>query len=114
MSELQHYGTGQQVSPTGSHTPSRALGKQLSRIEGGGMVRAAQMDMEARLGQFKLAAASSIGRTAQSEIAMLTQMEAELTKAVPLAGNRLEMLGNLTTLQIAEMVADDLSKLRRL
>ena len=41
-------------------------------------------------------------------------MEAELTRAVPLAANRLEFIGNLATVQIAELVADGLTRLRRM
>ena len=92
----------------------RPTSRQLAQLEAGGLVRATQIDIETRLGQMKMSAASSMARTAHSEIAMMTAMEAELIRAVPLAANRLEMIGNIATIQMAEILADDLTHLRQL
>ena len=78
------------------------------------MVRAASVDTEAALSRVKLSAASSLARAAQNEVALLTGMEAELIKAVPLAVNRLELVSNLASIQIAELLGDSMTTLRRL
>jgi hypothetical protein len=120
-SELQAYGG--QLSPTSSGfgsgalgfpSPRSQIGKALSRVQGQGLVRAASIDVETTLSRVKLSAATSLARTAQSEIAMLTSMEAELIKTVPLAGNRLEFLGNMACVQVSELLADTLNQLRRM
>ncbi len=110
MAGLMPYQTSSGLMP--SHRSP--VGRELARSNGAALVRANQVDLEGRLTDLKLGAAAAIGNSAQQQVAQLTAMEAELTKAVPLAAPRLEMIGNFTTLGMAEIVTDALTKLRRL
>ncbi|MCL2468139.1 MAG: hypothetical protein FWF21_12890 [Micrococcales bacterium] len=92
----------------------REVSRELARTQGQALIRAAQTDVEARLTDLKLAAAASLGTSAQQHVATMTAMEGELVKAVPLASARLEMIGNLTTIGMTEIVTDAVSKLRRI
>lgn len=116
MNEVQQYGSSRQLGTyaSGGYTPSRALGKQLSRMEGTAMIRAVETDIEARMSALKLSAVASLGSSAQQQVAMLTQMEMELAKASPAASGRLDMLGTVTSLAMTEIVTDAAAKLRRL
>ena len=91
-----------------------SAGRGVSQVQAQGLVRAAAVDVESSLDQMKLASAVSLARSAQTEVAMLTGMEAELIKAVPLAANRLEFISNLACIQIGELLADGMTRLRRM
>ncbi|MDR1238435.1 MAG: hypothetical protein LBK28_09355 [Propionibacteriaceae bacterium] len=115
--QVQSYGGGGVLPLAGAGglpSPLSQTGRAIGRVQNQGLVRAAAIDVETTLSRVKLSGATSLARTAQSEVAMLTAVEAELIKAVPLAGNRLEFLGNMASIQVAEMLADDLTKLRRM
>lgn len=115
MSNLTPYTRSSGIVPGGGLVPRRSpLGRELARVNGTGLVRAAQTDIEARLTDLKLAAAAGLGTSAQQHVATMTAMEGELVKAVPLAASRLEMIGNLTAIGMTEIVTDAVSKLRRM
>jgi hypothetical protein len=119
MNDLSPYAahSGGLVQPGGGGlSPSRhsRLGKTVGQVQGEALVRATAVDLESKLDQLKLGCAASLASSAQTEVAMLTQVEGELTRAVPLAANRLEFIGNMATVHIAELVADGLTRLRRM
>ena len=98
----------------GLPSPRSQVGRAVTKVRDQGLVRAASIDTEAALSRVKVSAASSLARAAQNEVALLTGMEAELIKAVPLAVNRLELVSNLASIQIAELLGDSMTTLRRL
>jgi len=72
--------------------------------------------VEERLTDVKLSAAGSIGRTAQNEVAFLTQMESHLIQACgsDLAAERIDAVATIAAMGIAELTADGINRLRRL
>jgi hypothetical protein len=117
MSNLDVYTPGGglfAVSSTSSGLFSTPTQKAIARVQSQGLVRAAASDVEAVLSQVKLGAAASIGRSAQHEVALLTSMELELAKLVPEAAGRIDAIASITAIQMAEIVADSLIRLRRI
>ena len=92
------------------------VGRAMVRVQEQGLVRAVQVGVEERLMDVKLAAAGSIGRTAQSEVAFLSQMEAHLIQAcgTEVAAQRIDAIANITAMGIAELTADGINRLRRM
>jgi len=93
---------------------SREASRELARVQGQAMIRALRADAEARLADIKIDAVAGLGTSAQQHVATMTAMEIELVKAVPLAANRLEMIGNITAIAATEIVTDAITKLRRI
>ena len=54
-----------------------------------------------------------VGQRAMQNIALLTQMEQQLATAVPLAASRLQAIGDMTALGMADVVAGAVRKLGR-
>lgn len=106
-------GLGAGLSGLERRSLARGVSRQVARTQAGAIVRTVQVDVEAVLADRKIRAVVGLGMAAQSQIAGLSAVEGELTKAVPLAGNRLEMIGNLTTVNVSEIVTDAVAKLRR-
>jgi uncharacterized protein YukE len=89
-------------------------GRAIAQVQGQALVRATAIDLEAKLDGLKLMLAGSTVRTAQSEVAMVAQAASELAKAVPAAAQGLAHINTVAVIQIGEMVADSLTKLRRM
>jgi hypothetical protein len=91
-------------------------GRAMIRANEQGLVRAVQVNVEERVSGVKLAAAASIGRTAQTEIALLSQMEAQLIQACgsELAAQRIDVIAGITAIGIAELTADGINRVRRM
>jgi len=91
-------------------------GRAMIRAQEQGLVRAVQVGVEERLMDIKLSAASSIGRTAQTEVAILSQMESQLIQACgsETAARRIDAIASITAVGIAELTADGINKLRRI
>ena len=91
-------------------------GRALMRVQQQGMIRAAQIGVEEQLMDAKLATATHVGRTAQTEVAMLSQIEAQLIEACgsEVAARRISYIGNTTVLGVSDLVADSVSRLRRM
>jgi hypothetical protein len=109
MSDIQPYSRAGEVAPL----TRRKTQRELEGIRNDFLVHGAGIEKERRLAEHKVDSVSDLGRRAANEIALLTQTEAALTKAVPLAGNRLEMIGEITTVGIAQVLSDGISKVRR-
>jgi hypothetical protein len=107
MSEIQPYGGGDIMPLT-----RRRTRRELARLQSEFIIESAAVEKAKRLTEQKFEAVGEIGRGAQNEVAMLTQFEAAMIKAVPLAANRLEMIGEITTLGLARCVSDGIDKVR--
>lgn len=117
MGNIQQYGSSRQMGAyvTGGQVPSRrsAAGKAITAAGERGLVEAVQIEIDSQLDELRLSAAARLVSSAQQQVAMVTAMEGELTRAVPLAGPRLEMMGNLATLGMTEIVTDGITRSRR-
>lgn len=96
-----------------SPSDARRVGRGLSRLEGQSSLDVARIDHVAELQIAKVEAVAQIGVRAQQSVALVTQMEQQLTQTVPLAASRLQAIGDLTALALAEVVADTTWKLKK-
>jgi len=109
MSELQPYRPSGGLSAFTRGTTGRAL----TRLEQQHLVRTASVRSEALVQEEKIEAVCQLGQWAQQGIALMTQLEQQLSQLVPLAASRLQAIGDLTTLSVSEVVADAVHQVRR-
>lgn len=79
----------------------RQTSRELAHIEQRALAQAARVD-----------AVAYVGRRALMETALLTKVEQDLALLVPHASGRLQMISDIATLSMAEVVADTVKKLR--
>lgn len=91
---------------------SRAVGRELSRLDGRGRLEMARIDQEADLQAERLSALAYVGKRAMHEVTMLSQLEVELSALVPSATPRLQALGDMTALAMAEVVGETVRKVK--
>ena len=91
-------------------------GRAVARVQNNGIVRAAQVDVEATLAGQKIDAAGSIGRTVQNDVALLCQAEAALVQACgnELAARRIDLVTTQALLGLADLTSREISHLGRL
>ncbi len=110
MSSIQPY------RPSGGLAPilRGATGRALSRVEQQHLVRVTTVRSEALIQEEKVEAVCQLGQRAQQGIALMTQLEQQLSQLVPLSASRLQAIGDLTTLSVSEVVVDAVRQVRRL
>jgi hypothetical protein len=91
---------------------SRALGRELSRLDGRGRIELARIDQEADLQAERLSALAYVGKRAMHEVTMLSQLEVQLSALVPAAMPRLQGIGDLTALAMADVVSETVRKVK--
>lgn len=84
---------------------SRQLSRQLSRLEGEGRLEMARIDQEAELQAERLSALAYVGKRAMHDVTMLSQLEVQLSALVPSAIPRLQGIGDITALAMADVVS---------
>ena len=106
MSEVVPFGGGL------ARRESRAVGRELSRLDGRGRLELARINQQADLQAERIAAVGYVGKTALHEVAMLSQLEVQLSCLVPSATPRLQGIGDLTALAMAEVVGETVRKVK--
>jgi hypothetical protein len=106
MSEIVPFGGGL------AKRPSRALSRELSRMEGQGLLQFARINQQADLQAERMAAVGYVGKRALQEMAMVSQLEVQLSSLVPAATCRLQGLGDLTALAMAEVVGETVRRVK--
>lgn len=91
---------------------SRRFGRDLARLHGDCQVEIARIGMEADLQAERVSAVAHVGRRALHETAMLSQLEVQLSALVPSAMPRLQGIGDVTALGMADVVAETIRKVR--
>lgn len=91
---------------------SRAVSRELSRLEGRGRLELARINQAADLQAERVAAVGYVGKRAMHEVAMLSQLEVQLSAVVPAATVRLQGLGDLTALAMAEVVSETVRRVK--
>jgi hypothetical protein len=91
---------------------ARQVGRELSRLEGYGRLELARIDQEAELQAERLSAVAYVGKRAIHEVTMLSQLEVQLSALVPAATPRLQGIGDLTALAMAEVVSETVRKVK--
>jgi hypothetical protein len=109
MSDLQPYRPSGGLSAITWGTTGRAL----SRLEQQHLIRTARVRSEALVQEEKIEAVCGLGQRAQQGVALMTQLEQQLSQLVPMSASRLQAIGDLTTLSVSEVVADAVRQVRR-
>jgi hypothetical protein len=117
--ELANWNSGQSLGTVGGLTimppsPHSRLGRSISRTYGSGLDRAAEIDVDANVTNLKVGAAINLSRSAQTEIAMMSQVEQQLSEAVPGAAERLKALGTLASIEVTNILSGGLNTIRRM
>ena len=90
----------------------RSTGRALGRIDGQTQLGLAQIDQAAELQSRRVDAIGYVGKRALHEVAMLSQLEQQLSALVPMATGRLQALGDMAALGMADVVSDTVRKVR--
>lgn len=106
MSEVVPFGGGL------ARRESRAVSRELSRLDGRGRVELARINQQADLQAERLAAVGYVGKRAMHEVTMLSQLEVQLSALVPSAIPRLQGLGDLTALAMADVVSETVRRVK--
>jgi hypothetical protein len=72
----------------------------------------ARINQQADLQAERIAAVGYVGKRALHEVAMLSQLEVQLSCLVPSATPRLQGIGDLTALAMAEVVSETVRKVK--
>lgn len=106
MSEMVPFGGGL------ARRESRAVSRELSRLEGRSRLSLARIDQEADLQAERVAAVGYVGKRAMHEVTMLSQLEVQLAALVPSATPRLQGIGDLTALAMADVVSETVRRVK--
>ena len=91
---------------------AKSLGRDLSRLDGRGRLEMARINQEADLQAERLSALAYVGKRALHEVTLLSQLEIQLSALVPSATPRLQGIGDITALSMADVVAETVRKVR--
>jgi hypothetical protein len=106
MSEMMPFGRGL------ARWESRATSRELSRLDAQGRVGMARINQAADLQAERVAAVGYVGKRAMHEVAMLSQLEQQLSALVPMATARLQGLGDLSALAMADVVSETVRRVK--
>lgn len=107
MPGLQRYG----AVPA---TRGRRLDRAVGRVEERADICRALIDEEAETLAVKADALGYIGGRAMQTAALISQMEQQLSTAVPMASGRVASIADITALALSGLVADGAARLRRI
>lgn len=91
---------------------ARKLAQGLSRLDAQGRFDIARVNQAAELQAERVAAVGYVGKRAMHEVAMLSQLEQQLSALVPMATARLQGLGDLSALAMAEVVSETVRRVK--
>jgi hypothetical protein len=91
---------------------ARSVGRELSRLDGRGRLEMARINQEADLQAERVSAIAYVGKRAMHDVTMLSQLEVQLAAMVPSATPRLQGIGDITALAMADVVAETIRKVK--
>jgi hypothetical protein len=91
---------------------SRVVSRELARIEEQGRLQLARIDQQAELQAERVSAIAYVGKRAMHEVTMLSQLEVQLAALVPGAAGRLQGIGDVTALAVADTVAETIRRVK--
>jgi hypothetical protein len=106
MSEMVPFGGGL------AKREARAVGRELSRLDAHGRLELARISQAADLQAERLAGIGYVGKRAMHEVAMLSQLEVQLSAVVPAATPRLQGMGDMAALAMAEVVSETVRRVK--
>lgn len=89
----------------------RRVSRQLAGLDRSKTVGLAKLEGQAELEAAKAHAVGYVGQQAMQAVTMLSQLEGQLGQACPMAVSRLQGIADMTSLGIAQVVADSARKL---
>lgn len=92
---------------------SRYAGRTLSRLDTQTDIEVAKIDQAAEIQATRASAVGYVAKRAMQEVAMLSQMEAQLSMLVPLAVSRLQAIGDIAAMSQAEVVSQTVRRVLR-
>jgi hypothetical protein len=90
---------------------SRYAGKALTRLDDRVTVGVAEIEAEAELQATRVMAVSYVGKRAMHEVAVVSQLEQQLATMVPMATSRLQAIGDMLALDMADVVGNTVRRL---
>lgn len=103
------------IIPSGGAVPvirgTRYAGRALSRIDDKVIVGVAEIEAQAELQATRVMAVSYVGKRAMHEVAVVTQLEQQLSTLVPMATSRLQAIGDMLALDMADVVGNTVRRL---
>jgi hypothetical protein len=92
---------------------SRYTGRALARIDSQTELGLAQIEAQAELQVGKVQAVGYVCKRAMHEVAMVSQLEQQLATLVPMATARLQAMGDMAALDMADVVGDTVRRVSR-
>lgn len=108
MSDLERYG-GRGLA----RRESRLAGRALTRLDAQAQVSLGKIEVEADLQVARVHGLAYVGQQAMQATAIVSELEGQLGQMVPGARGRLTGIADITTLGMAEIVADTVRKVSR-
>lgn len=92
---------------------ARRISRGLSRLAVETGLAVAGVEARAEIDAAVIDGIAYVGQRAMQDVALLTQLEQQLAAAVPLAASRLQAIGDMTALGMADVVAGTARRLGR-
>jgi hypothetical protein len=89
---------------------SRYAGRALARVDTQTGLAVARIQQAAELQASRVEAVTYVAKRAMQEMAMLSQLEVQLSTVVPLATSRLQALGDIAALEAADVISQTVRK----
>lgn len=103
MSTLTPFGSDR---PTVRRSESRQVNRTLGTLDAQTRLEAAHIKQAAELQAVRAHAVAYVGKRAMHDVALLSQLEHQLSALVPMAAGRLQAIADMTSLGVAEVVSD--------
>ena len=84
-----------------TRSDARHAARATSQLTTQASVESSRIKTVAELQALRIEAVGHVGRRAEHNLALLTQLEQQLTMLVPLAAGRLQAIGDMTALAVA-------------
>lgn len=94
-----------------SRREDRLAHRAVTSYQRSGAVALAQIEQQAQVEAAKTHAIGFVGQQAMQAVTMVSQLEAQLGQACPLAVTRLQGIADITALSVAQVVADAARKI---
>ena len=107
MSEMVPIGRGL------ANRESRAMRRELARIEVRAQAALGRIEIEAGLQAARVHGLAYVGKQAMQATSIVSELEGQLGRMVPGARSRLQGIADITSLGMAEIVADTVRKVSR-
>jgi hypothetical protein len=89
---------------------SRYARRALVRLDNQTEIGLAQIDQAAELQAGRVMAVTYVAKRAMQEVALLSQLEVQLSTVVPMATSRLQALGDMAALEAADVISQTVRK----